>query len=244
MHTRRASCWENMMYGSLAAWLTALCAFKVLWWSMCRQLSRERVDNMLRAWAKRMFAVVRAHYQVHFETPLVLEPGKRYIIMCNHTSHFDIPMVYAALPGSIRMLAKKELFSIPFFGAAMRRAEFVSIDRGNRDQARADLDQAKQRMAAGIVLWVAPEGTRSQDGRLLPFKQGGFHLAIHTGALIIPVGIRGLHELLPAKKLWLTLGQQVSVRVGASIDASAYSIAERRQLMAVVAQKITELSSS
>jgi 1-acyl-sn-glycerol-3-phosphate acyltransferase len=75
-------------------------------------------------------------------------------------------------------------------------------------------------MESGIVLWAAPEGTRSPDGRLLPFKKGCFHLAMDTEAVIVPVAIRGIHRVLPARSLQINLGQPVDVRVGKPIDTA------------------------
>ena len=127
---------------------------------------------------------------------------------------------FVALPGSIRMLAKSELYRIPVLGLTMRLAEFPSINRHKRNQALADLARARQMMESGIVLWAAPEGTRSRTGELLPFKKGCFHLALDTEAVIVPVAIRGIHKVLPARSWRFNLGQQVSVHIGEPIDAA------------------------
>src|SRR4029079_5554001 len=92
------------------------------------------------------------------------------------------PLIFAALPGSIRMLTKKELFRVPIWGRGLAAGEFVSLDRSQRQQAIRDLGAARDKMADGVILWVAPEGTRSKDGRLGSFKKGGFLLALENGA--------------------------------------------------------------
>ena len=146
-----------------------------------------------------------------------------------------------ALPGSIRMLAKSELYRIPVLGLTMRLAEFPAINRHKRNQALADLARARQMMESGIVLWAAPEGTRSRTGELLPFKKGCFHLALDTEAVIVPVAIRGIHKVLPARSWRFNLGQQVSVHIGEPIDAATYTREDLPELMAETRQRIATL---
>ena len=130
------------------------------------------------------------------------------------------------------MLAKSELYRIPFLGRAMLAAEFPSVARHNPQQARRDLLRARQMMESGIVLWAAPEGTRSADGHLQPFKKGCFHLALDTDAVIVPLAIRGIHQVLPARTWRLNLGMPVEVEIGEPIDASQYSVERLPELMA------------
>lgn len=196
-----------------------------------KRVDRGVVDRYTRAMSRLLLRLVRMDLSVHGTIP-DFNDGRRYLVLCSHSSHYDIPASFVALPGSIRMLAKKELFRIPFLGPAMRAAEFPSIDRHNRRQALADLATARQMMESGIVLWAAPEGTRSADGRLLKFKKGCFHLALDTDAVIIPVSIRGIHRVLPARTFRLNLGQKVEVHVGEPIDASQYSPERLGELMA------------
>ncbi|HTO19024.1 MAG TPA: lysophospholipid acyltransferase family protein [Pseudomonas sp.] len=195
------------------------------------RLRREHIDRYARGWARVLLRMARIDIQVQGRAP-DFSDGRRYIILCNHSSHYDIPVSFAHLPGSIRMLAKKELFSIPLFGATLRAGEFPSINRGNRHQAVRDMENARRLMESGIVLWAAPEGTRSADGRLLPFKKGCFHLALDTDAVIVPLAIRGIHQVLPARSWKLNLGMPVEVEIGEPIDASQYSAEQLPGLMA------------
>jgi 1-acyl-sn-glycerol-3-phosphate acyltransferase len=169
--------------------------------------------------------------------------GRPVILMSNHSSLYDIPLIFTALPGSIRMLTKKELFRVPIWGRGLTAGEFISIDRKDREQAIRDLAVARDKMSSGIVLWVAPEGTRSRDGRLGEFKKGGFMLALETGATIIPIGIRGAAGVLPAKTLRFELGREAEVRIGAPIEASTYTLERRDELMEHVAEAIRELAA-
>ena len=166
----------------LTAWYSSL----VISRAVTGRLNRTIVDNYCRAWSAALLRLVRVDLTVTGRIP-DFDDGRRYIIMCTHASHYDIPATFVALPGSVRMLAKKELFSIPLLGQAMRAGEFPSVDRSRRQRAVRDLEKARAMMEDGIVLWAAPEGTRSPDGRLLPFKKGCFHLALDTDAVLLVV---------------------------------------------------------
>jgi 1-acyl-sn-glycerol-3-phosphate acyltransferase len=220
--------------------VTALYSLKVIVRGLLRRLDRPRMDYYTRAWASRLLYLVRMQFSVHGNLP-DFGDGRRYLILCNHSSHFDIPVSFVAMPGSVRMLAKKELFRIPLLGSAMKAGDFPSIDRHNREQALADLRVARQLMESGIVLWAAPEGTRSADGRLQPFKKGCFHLALDTGAIIVPVAIRGIHHVLPARTFQLNLGQPVQFKFGTPIDSGTYSTEQIAGLMEAVRIQIQSM---
>ncbi|MDT8273755.1 MAG: lysophospholipid acyltransferase family protein [Desulfomonilia bacterium] len=213
-----------------------------LYKQMLKTLTRPYADAVLRWWAGYLLKAVNASYTVYNDHKVTIEPGTAYIIMSNHRSHYDIPLIFSALPGSIRMLTKKELFKVPIWGRGLKTAEFLSIDRQNTEQAIRDLEFAKEKMKTGVVLWVAPEGTRTRTGRLGEFKKGGFVLAIQMGASIIPVGIRGSEKILKPKTWDFFLGQEVEVHIGKPIDASAYTLEQRSELMADVRSEILRLS--
>ncbi len=196
------------------------------------QLKREQADAIIGRWANTLLSMIKINASVFNQNQVELKPHHRYIIMCNHTSVYDIPLSYLAFPqASIRMLAKKELSRIPFFGRAMRNAGFPFIDRKNRDQAIKDLEHASQMMEDGIVLWIAPEGTRSATGELKPLKKGGFITAIQSKSTIIPLTITGAHKILTKETGQLTLHQDVELHIGKPIDASHYQLCDREKLM-------------
>ncbi|HET9621220.1 MAG TPA: lysophospholipid acyltransferase family protein [Kofleriaceae bacterium] len=152
-------------------------------------------------------------------------PDRAVIYMSNHQSHLDIPMLYATLPSpTIRMLAKTELFRIPLWGTGLRAAEFVEVDRKNHANAIQSIDHAARLIRDGVSIYLAPEGTRSRDGRIGKLKKGGFHLAIGTGAPIVPVAIRGTLQILPRGGKVMRSGQRVSVQIGAPIDVAGRNI--------------------
>ncbi len=157
-------------------------------------------------------------------------PGRAYVYMSNHQSHLDIPMLYASLPSpTIRMLAKKELFNIPAWGRGLRAAEFIEVDRGNHARGVQSIARAAELIRDGVSIYLAPEGTRSRDGRLNALKKGGFHLAKDTGTPIVPVAIRGTIDILPRGTRTMHKGKRVDVTIGAPIEVAGRSIGELMQ---------------
>lgn len=214
----------------------------VLYWTYVnRGYPRKDGDGLLTWWSNGLVNAVRIKRTVFDPFKIRIEPGKRYIIMSNHRSHYDIPLVILSLPASIRMLTKKELFKIPLWGRGMAAGEFISIDRHNIEQAKEDLKKAREKMEDGVVLWIAPEGTRSRTGKMGPYKKGGFILAIEAGAQIIPVGIRGSEKVLPPKTWNFFLDQKVDVHIGRPIDASAYAPEQKDELLEAVRREISIL---
>ncbi len=216
--------------------------FLVFYLRLTRTYNREYADSVLRWWSGVLLRVVGASWEVSNTHNIMIKPGRPYIIMANHRSYYDIPLSFVSLPGSIRMLTKKELFKVPIWGKGMKAAEFISIDRNDIDQALKDLEEARKIMQSGIVLWVAPEGTRSRTGKLGDFKKGGFMLALQTGAVIIPVGIKGSETILPPDTFDFVLGRKIEVNIGESIDASLYNIEQRDVLMQNVRHAIEGLT--
>jgi 1-acyl-sn-glycerol-3-phosphate acyltransferase len=148
-------------------------------------------------------------------------PGRAYVYMSNHQSHIDIPVLFATLPSpTIRMLAKKELFQIPLWGRGLRAAEFVEVDRSNHQRALQSIEYASHLIEDGVSVYLAPEGTRSRDGTIGKLKKGGFHLALDTGAAIVPVAIRGTINILPRGAKDARRGVPVDVTIGAPIEVA------------------------
>jgi len=120
-----------------------------------------------------------------------------YIFMCNHVSNLDPPILIPKLPRRTSVLVKKELFEIPILGRAMLMADLVPVDRRNREAAMNSMTEAEKVMERGLNMTVFPEGTRSPNGRLLPFKKGPFYLAMDSGIPVVPVTILGSELLMP-----------------------------------------------
>lgn len=126
-----------------------------------------------------------------------LDRRRNYLFMPNHCSNVDPPVVVAALRRDTRMMAKASLFRIPIFGAVMRLAGFVPVTREQRDAAITAVQQATERLRAGLDFVVFPEGTRSRDDKLLPLKKGPFFMAVDGGAPVVPVRVRGSRAVMP-----------------------------------------------
>ncbi len=183
-------------------------------------LERDSIDERARWFGRRVVDLLdidlRATGAEH------VPPGRAYVYMSNHQSHLDIPVLYATLPSStIRMLAKTELFQIPLWGRGLRAAEFVEVDRSNHTRAVQSIEQAARLLRDGVSIYLAPEGTRSRDGRIARLKKGGFHLAMDTHTPIVPVAIRGTIDILPRGGKVMRTGKRVDVTIGAPIDVTA-----------------------
>lgn len=169
-----------------------------------------------------------------------LEPDRPYIFMPNHASMVDIWAVFVAIPSSFRFIAKKQLSRIPLFGWAMAAGRFIFIDRQNAASARRTMDEASRRIRSGQSVVIFPEGTRTRDGRLCPFKKGGFHLAIDSGVAIVPVAIRGSRAVMPRGGALIRAGT-VSVEVGEPIPTAGLTVADRDALIRRVRGEIAQM---
>lgn len=142
--------------------------------------------------------------------------GGTFVFVANHQSLYDIPALLASLPVSARFMAKRSLFWLPVFGWAMRLAGFVPVDRADRRRAGRAVGAAGRVLRAGHSIVVFPEQTRSDDGALLPFKRGGFLLAMRQGVPVVPVGISGSRHVRSKGTLLVRPGT-VRVRYGRPI---------------------------
>lgn len=188
------------------------------------RLTKQICDDRLESWSGKIVEHLGMKIAVSGRENLARHAT--YLVMSNHQSHYDVPVLFHTIGpphgASLRMIAKVELFSFPFFGRAMLEAGFISIDRGSRGSAMASLAEAKRRMHAGVNVWIAPEGTRSPTGELLPFKKGGFHLALDVGEPILPVTITGTRDALPRGSAQSYRGADVRVVIHPPIDVSGY----------------------
>ena len=159
-----------------------------------------------------------------------IDPDRSYIYMPNHQSNFDIPVLLAHLPVQFRWLAKAELFKIPIFGYAMKRVGYISIDRSKRRKAMQSLAKAAEVIRNGVSVIIFPEGTRSDDGKILPFKQGGFIVAVDSGVPIVPVVLKGTHSIMPKNRISVKSGSVV-LEIKKPIESSGYNRKTRDALM-------------
>ena len=119
--------------------------------------------------------------------------------MSNHQSALDISVLLSHLPVPFKFVAKRELFRIPVFGRAIKKAGYINIDRDNPREALKAIEEAVARIRGGTSVLIFPEGTRSRDGNLLPFMKGAFSLATRAGVPVVPLAVIGTNPLPAAR---------------------------------------------
>jgi 1-acyl-sn-glycerol-3-phosphate acyltransferase len=160
-------------------------------------------------------------------------PSGVCIFAANHASTLDPCVLLPEIPRRVSALVKKELFRIPIFSPGMRLAQIVSVDRADREAAAASVNRATALLKTGLSFAIFPEGTRSPDGRLRPFKKGAFIIAIEAGVPIVPVSVAGTQSLMP-KGAWIVHPGEVTVRFSPAVNAAAYTLNRRAELLARV----------
>ncbi len=176
----------------------------------------------------------------HLEGGENLEPGGNYIFACNHSSALDITALLTVLPKNFRWIAKKELFRIPIFGPSLKAAGYIAIDRSDHRKAMESIAHAAERIRQGVSVVIFPEGTRSMDGKLLPFKSGGFTLALKSKRPVVPVAIVG-SRLALAPKSKLLNPRPIRVIVGKPLPTADLKMSDREALADLTRRKVQEL---
>jgi 1-acyl-sn-glycerol-3-phosphate acyltransferase len=190
-----------------------------------------------RLWGK--IALLANRVKVRVEGMEQLNGKGPYIFMSNHQGYYDIFTLLSCLPYQFKWLAKKELFSVPILGWTMAAVGYIRIDRGGtRDTVRA-MDEAARKIQDGMSVVIFPEGSRSPDGSIQPFKKGGFTLAIKSKVPIVPIAISGSRDIMPKDRLTATAGE-IRMFVGHPIEIQHYSLRDRESLMGKVRETIIE----
>jgi 1-acyl-sn-glycerol-3-phosphate acyltransferase len=207
---------------------------------ICGALDRtgDLVLALARLWSRVILGVPGVKLDVNVRVPL--DPRRPYVFMPNHASAVDIWAVFVAIPASFRFIAKKQLARIPLFGWAMAAGRFIFIDRQNAVSARRSIEEAARRIGSGQSVIIFPEGTRTRDGKLGAFKKGGFHLALDSGADIVPVAIHGSREIMPRGAALIRPGR-VRLEVDAPIPTAGLKPTDREALLIRVRGRIAEM---
>jgi 1-acyl-sn-glycerol-3-phosphate acyltransferase len=195
------------------------------------------MHKIARFWGKSILVVSRIKVSVKGLSNI--DPSSPYIYMPNHQSNFDIPVLLGHLTVQFRWLAKKELFKIPIFGHAMRNVGYISIDRSDRQSAFESLKKAAEKIKSGVSVLIFPEGTRSRDDKIRPFKKGGFVMAIDSGVPIVPVVITGTRSIMPKGRFRVYPGH-VSMVIHKPIETSIYTPETKDGLMEKVRRVICD----
>ncbi len=164
-----------------------------------------------------------------------LDPSRSYIFMANHVSNIDPPILVSLIPRRTSVLVKKELFRIPILGYAMRLGDLVAVDRANRDAAVDSVRRAVEVMQHGVNMVIFPEGTRSRDGRLLPFKKGPFYLAMDSGIPVVPVSMVNTQQIWPKGHFYI---KPLTARIVFHEPIEPKRFSSRDELMQAVRDKI------
>jgi len=160
-----------------------------------------------------------------------LDPEKRYVLVPNHSSYLDIPCLLTALDTQpIRFMAKASLFKIPILGWGMLAAGFIPIDRRRTSKGKASFDLAAKRIRGGNTIVIFPEGGRSHEREMKPFKHGAFLLAMKSGLPLVPVAIRGSFDALPPSRL-IIQPCPIEIVVGDPVDVSELSVRQKDGLV-------------
>jgi 1-acyl-sn-glycerol-3-phosphate acyltransferase len=170
-------------------------------------------------------------------------PEPPFLLMSNHQSALDIFALLSGLPVSFKFIAKRELFRIPVFGWAMKRAGYISIDRNNPREALKAIEESAQKIKDGTVVLIFPEGHRSRNGRLQPFMKGGFSLASRAGVPVVPLAITGSFAVQPKGSIMSPPERRgrVTIRVGKPVVMEGKGLSYKAELMGEVRASIERL---
>jgi len=208
-----------------------LVGWTLAWWQ-----SSARPLYTLGRFGVRM-ALRLAGVRVDVEGGETLHDCANTVVMPNHVSNLDAPVLFGVLSPDFKVVAKKVLFRLPFLGTTFRLARFIEVDRQDKEQSRGAMRKAVESLRGGECFLVFPEGTRSSSGELGDLKKGGFLIAIEAGSRIVPVAVSGTHDLMPKGGFRIRSGR-VRVQVLDPVDASAYAVEDRDRLVTEVRGRI------
>lgn len=165
---------------------------------------------------------------------------RAYVVVCNHESQAD-PFLLSFLPFDMRWIAKEELYKLPVIGKMMQFGGDIPLRRGDGDSVRDMMREARRTLDGGMPVMIFPEGTRSKDGRLLPFKDGAFRLAIEAGVPILPLALAGTRNCRPKGSKWFGEAEAV-VKILQPIETTGASVDDiRERARSRIAAEVTEL---
>ncbi|HET9704136.1 MAG TPA: lysophospholipid acyltransferase family protein [Vicinamibacterales bacterium] len=167
-------------------------------------------------------------------------PGRAVVFCSNHESNVDPPVLFQALHKRLHILFKAELKKLPVLGIVMQAGGFVPVERDRREASMASIEVAAQSIRQGNTFLIFPEGTRSRTQELLPFKKGGFIMAIKAQAPIVPVAVSGGREAM-RKGSWIVRPVMVDVRIGEPVETAGLTLDDRDALIDTVRARIEDM---
>lgn len=195
--------------------------------------------SIARAWARMLLRV--SFVGLKIEGLEKIDPQGSYVFVANHLSYMDTPCILAAIPVQFRFMAKKGLFKIPFLGYHLSRAGHISVPRDNpREAVRSMAEAGRIIRERGISILIFPEGGRSPNARLQPFREGAFYIAINAGVQVVPVAISGSEKVLPFGSGTVSPGN-VLVRIGDPIPTAGLTVKDRGPLALKLHEAVYQL---
>jgi len=220
----------------LTFWFTAIAVIAPFLIVLCKITGNENVIYApVRLFVRIGLALVGVHVEVRGVEQL--DPGQAYIFTPNHQSFIEVPLLVTYIKTNPGYLAKKEIFRYPIFGYGIRLIGMVPVDRSNSPSAVESAKEATVNLKRGKSYVVYPEGTRSSDGRLLPFKKGAFIMAIEAGVPIVPVSIVGANKIMPKAQIKI-FPATVRITIHPPIDTRAYSKTTAGDLMKLTRDQV------
>jgi len=166
--------------------------------------------------------------------------GRPAVYCSNHQSNVDPPVLFQAVHPRLHILYKAELEAIPILARAFRYGGFIPVDRRNKEAAMRSIESGAASIRSGNSFLIFPEGTRSRTADLLPFKKGGFIMAIQAQAPIVPVAVQGGRDSM-RKGSWIIRPVVVSIRIGRPIESAGMALDQRDDLIGTTRERITGL---
>lgn len=220
--------WLMLLFSiTCLAMLVTLDADVSIWWA-------RRVWSPVLVWISGSKLIVEGQENV--------DPRRPTIYASNHQSSLDIPIMFMAIPANVRFVAKHQLRYVPMLGWYLWLAGHIFVDRARRASAIASLDAASEKIRSGTSIIVYPEGTRSPDGRILPFKKGSFALALKARVPICPITVEGSGQVMPRARWDVRTGLVIRVKIGRPMDTTRFADNDREGLMRAVRDVIIRQS--
>jgi 1-acyl-sn-glycerol-3-phosphate acyltransferase len=217
--SRRAlwALWNLLQLTYTLLW-TAGCISAALLVQLLRGSAEAPLRMAARLWAPGLLRGAGADLRVHGAD--AIDWSRPYVIVANHQSMIDICALFRAVPVPLRFVIKSELGRVPFLGAYTRAMGMVFVQRARGGAGEAMLRDSVPLLQAGACLCVFPEGTRSLDGRVAPFRSGAFRAAIAAGVPVVPVAIHGAGAVLPPRGFFRVRPGRIALRFGAPLSAT------------------------
>ncbi len=208
-------------------------------------------DPLLRLWCNNLLAASGMRVEVRGRERL---PAGHAVYVCNHQSNFDPVLIYASLGKHLRFIAKRELFNIPIFGAALRATGMIPVDRSGSDRDKAAIAKAVDAVRTRVSILFFAEGTRDPEGRLRPFKKGAAVLAIQAQVPMVPLCVTGTKDVLHKKSMLVHGGRPAVLVVGEPIPTAGMTLEDRdtlterahaavAQLLALATARVEEMQA-